>query len=78
MLVELRDEDFDPWLEIQRYEKNQPHLVGKYGATSVFVGTMRDFNEGDDVSSMTFTASAGQIFLHVPQRIHFSESISCF
>jgi molybdopterin synthase catalytic subunit len=53
MQVELRGEGFDPWQEIQRYEKNQSPLVGKYGATSVFVGTMRDFNEGDDVSAMT-------------------------
>lgn len=26
--------------------------AGQYGATAVFVGTMRDFNEGDDVKGM--------------------------
>lgn len=27
-------------------------LAGKFGATSVFVGSMRDFNQGDGVDSM--------------------------
>lgn len=53
MKVELRGESFDPWQEIQLFEKNQPQLTGKYGATSVFIGTMRDFNDGADVSAMT-------------------------
>jgi molybdopterin synthase catalytic subunit len=43
---------FDPWLEIQAYQDNQ--LAGsRFGATNVFIGTMRDFNDGDDVKSMT-------------------------
>ena len=28
-------------------------MAGKYGATSVFVGTMRDFNQDDDVQGMS-------------------------
>ncbi len=43
---------FDPWKETQTYQ--QANLEsGKYGATASFVGTMRDFNQGDDVTSMT-------------------------
>ncbi|MCK5667314.1 MAG: molybdenum cofactor biosynthesis protein MoaE [Thiotrichaceae bacterium] len=34
------------------YQQNQDNLAGKFGATSVFIGSMRDFNAGDDVSSM--------------------------
>lgn len=52
MPVELRQAGFDPWREMQNYQANAPSLVGKYGATSVFVGTMRDFNEGDDIRDM--------------------------
>ena len=52
MLVELRNENFDPWQEIQQFQKDRPELAGKFGATSVFVGTMRDFNEGNDISNM--------------------------
>ncbi len=43
---------FDPWCELSNYQNN--HLtVGQYGATATFVGTMRDFNDGDDVTAMT-------------------------
>jgi len=53
MLIELREKNFDPWQEIQQYQNNHPELAGKFGASSIFVGTMRDFNEGVDVSAMT-------------------------
>jgi molybdopterin synthase catalytic subunit len=53
MLVELRGESFDPWQEMQQFQIARPELAGKFGATSIFVGTMRDFNEGADVSAMT-------------------------
>ncbi len=52
-MVELREKNFDPWKEIQQYQNNHPELAGKFGATSIFVGTMRDFNEGNEVSAMT-------------------------
>jgi len=52
VLVELRGNNFDPWQEIQQFQNSHPELTGKFGATSVFVGTMRDFNDGKDVSSM--------------------------
>ena len=52
MPSEIRSEPFDPWKETQRYQQN--HIEqGKYGATASFVGTMRDFNQGDNVTSMT-------------------------
>jgi molybdopterin synthase catalytic subunit len=53
MTVELRAEGFDPWQELQRHQQAHPQLAGRYGATSVFVGTMRDVNEGDTVEAMT-------------------------
>ena len=53
MLVELREKKFDPWQEIQLYQNSHPELAGKFGATSIFVGTMRDFNEDNKVSAMT-------------------------
>jgi len=50
MKIEIRSEAYDPWQELSRYQdKMSP---GSYGATAVFVGTMRDFNEGDDVEAM--------------------------
>ena len=53
MLIELRSESFDPWQELQQFQDSHPELAGKFGATSIFVGTMRDFNEGNGVSAMT-------------------------
>lgn len=52
MAVEIHNQSFDPWQAIQHYQ--QQHMeAGKYGATASFVGTMRDFNEGDTVQAMT-------------------------
>lgn len=51
MAVELHSAPFDPWQMLAQYQ--QDHLaVGTYGGTAVFVGTMRDFNEGLDVEGM--------------------------
>jgi molybdopterin synthase catalytic subunit len=52
MAIKIVDELFDPWHEIQSYQ-NTAAMTGQFGATSIFIGTMRDFNEGDDVKGMT-------------------------
>ena len=52
MRVEIISHAFDPWAEVRRYQEQHQALHGKYGATSVFVGTMRDFNDNDQVLSM--------------------------
>ena len=52
MSSEIRAQAFDPWQEVQRYQ-NANIEAGKYGATASFIGSMRDFNEGDDVQTMT-------------------------
>ncbi len=52
MDIKIVTKVFDPWQEIQKFQASA-NMCGKYGATSVFVGTMRDFNEGDEVKGMT-------------------------
>ncbi len=52
MAVEVRTTVFDPWQELARFQGEMAGNRGKYGATCVFVGSMRDFNEGDTVRSM--------------------------
>lgn len=49
--VELHDGSFDPWRYLTGWQQTR-QLSARSGATAVFVGTMRDFNEGDDVQSM--------------------------
>lgn len=53
MKVKICEESFDPWNEVCLYQEASAGMSGKFGATSVFVGTMRDFNEGDGVLGMT-------------------------
>ncbi len=51
MVVELCPDSFNPYERIQEHEAQ--HLaVGCFGATTLFVGTMRDFNMGSDVKSL--------------------------
>jgi len=53
--IEVHNSPIQPWELLQRYESEvvAQHYPGKYGASAAFVGTMRDFNEGDDVKGMT-------------------------
>ena len=52
MAVIIVEDQFDPWQAQQVHQ--QSHLTpGQFGATATFIGTMRDFNEGDDVCAMT-------------------------
>lgn len=53
MRIKICAEAFEPWTEIQAYQQSATGMAGKFGATSIFIGTMRDFNEGDDVQGMT-------------------------
>ena len=51
MKVKIKSTEFDPWSELASHTSE--HLNHKIGACSTFIGTMRDFNEGKDVSTMT-------------------------
>jgi molybdopterin synthase catalytic subunit len=50
MKVLLTDTPLQPWSAIQEYA--QQLAAGSFGASAVFVGTMRDFNLGDNVQAM--------------------------
>lgn len=52
MTLELRHSPFDPYAELQAHQALQTSLAGQAGATSIFIGTMRDFNAGDTVRAM--------------------------
>ena len=53
MTVAIREQGFDPYQEVSDYQLTMLDAAGKYGATAVFVGSMRDINEGDTVQVMT-------------------------
>lgn len=68
MRIELRPQAFDPWKEIEAYQSGEFRRKGSFGATAAFVGTMRDFNEGDSIEAMTLEHYAGMTERHL-QRI---------
>jgi len=52
-MIKIVSVEFDPFQEVKIYQKRQQELAGKYGASNLFIGTMRDFNEGDKIKGMT-------------------------
>jgi len=50
MKIELLGEGFAPYALLAEFE--QGLAAGRYGASCSFVGSMRDFNQGDDVAEM--------------------------
>jgi molybdopterin synthase catalytic subunit len=51
MRVVIQETALSPWQAIEAYQ-GECLAPGSYGATATFVGTMRDFNEGDAVQGM--------------------------
>ncbi len=51
MTAILYGDSFDPWHELAQLEATT--IKGKHGACASFVGSMRDFNDGDNVHAMT-------------------------
>ena len=51
MLIEIKDSAFEPYQRLLDYQTDAG-FAGKFGATAVFVGSMREFNQGDDVEAM--------------------------
>ena len=50
MRIRVIEGPFNPWDELAVHESTLP--PGRHGAACAFVGTMRDFNEGSEVTSM--------------------------
>lgn len=63
MAVSLHPEPFDPWGLLAAHQASLP--AGRFGATAVFVGTMREFNEGDAVRGMTLEHYPGMTEKHL-------------
>lgn len=56
MTVIITENIFNPWIELSQFEASQKknqQLEANIGAVATFVGTMRDFNVGDSIESMT-------------------------
>ena len=65
MRIEVLESAFDPWREV--FEQESSLSPGSFGATAVFVGTMRDMSEGNTVTQMTLEHYAGMTEGHLSQ-----------
>ncbi len=52
MQVSITSKPLMPWQELQNYQQQQTALYGQVGATTIFIGTMRDINEDVAVTQM--------------------------
>ncbi len=66
MLIEIRKDPFDPYQEIAHYQE-QIQQQGNYGATACFIGTMRDFNEGEQIDAMKLEYYPGMTEKHLQE-----------
>lgn len=64
-MIEIRERGFDPWHELPAFQAAHPALCGKAGASAVFVGSMRDFNQADDVDAMRLEHYPGMTEKHL-------------
>jgi len=65
MIVELRSEGFEPYGELLRHQATLAQRGVSFGALASFVGTMRDFNDGDTVRSMRLDHYPGMTERHL-------------
>lgn len=65
MKIKIVETGFNPWQEIENYQQAATDFAGKFGATNIFIGTMRDFNEGDNVKGMTLEHYPGMTEKHL-------------
>ncbi|MEO1924395.1 MAG: molybdenum cofactor biosynthesis protein MoaE, partial [Gammaproteobacteria bacterium] len=59
-----RKEAFNAYAEMQYY-LDELDIDGQYGATASFVGTMRDFNEDKNITSLTLEYYPGMTEKHL-------------
>jgi len=80
--VIIKDSAYDPWLLVSEYQFSRFGDSAEYGATAVFTGTMRDFNEGDSVKAMTLEHYPGMTETQLQRLVDTAKSrwdvIECF
>jgi molybdopterin synthase catalytic subunit len=72
MTVILTESEFSPFAEVEAYQ--QRAKPGSFGATSVFVGTMRDLNLGDAVTGLNLEHYPGMTERRLQQIVAEAQS----
>ncbi len=60
--IEILEHAYDPYQWVQNYQQQRNSEQCDFGATAIFFGSMRDFNEGDEVTAM--------VLEHYPEMTH--------
>ncbi|WP_020396003.1 molybdenum cofactor biosynthesis protein MoaE [Thiolinea disciformis] len=50
--IEVTEHAFNPWELVAEFQQQPTFIASQSGANVIFVGTMRNFNEGDTVEAM--------------------------
>ncbi len=50
--IAINDDTLVPWAELDTFQQQAAFNAAQCGANALFIGTMRDFNDGDDVTAM--------------------------
>ncbi len=64
-MIRVQPDPFDPWQEVAAYQRQSGSLAGRFGATTVFVGSLRDFSQGRQIREMTLEHYAGMTEKHL-------------
>ncbi|MGF1642936.1 MAG: molybdenum cofactor biosynthesis protein MoaE [Thiotrichales bacterium] len=65
--IQIKSEPFDPWAILQEFQRQAITEPARSGANAVFLGTMRDLNEGVGVATMTLEHYPGMTEQHLRQ-----------
>ena len=65
MEVRVITDPFDPLAEVSAYQQTHTELAGHFGGTAIFVGSMRDLNQGDEVQAMKLEHYPGMTEKHL-------------
>lgn len=63
--VRIETAALDPLMEVSAYQQSNIELAAHFGATSIFIGTMRDMNQGESVDTMTLEHYPGMTEKHL-------------
>jgi len=67
-MISILETAFEPWQSIANYQQTM-QKDGEYGACATFVGTMRDFNQGDTVNGMLLEHYPGMTEKHLEKSV---------
>lgn len=65
MKIRIIDGVLNPLTEVSAYQRSHRELAGHFGATSIFIGTLRDMNQGKSVDAMTLEHYPGMTERHL-------------